>query len=288
MITKPMLAVEANIEELQYPVLASPKLDGIRCLVIDGKALSRTFKPIPNRHIRETIEKVCISGFDGEIIIPGANFNDVQSAVMSEDGTPEFTYAIFDYVTDITKAYGERLRDLYDVFPNHLAMSMIQPLIMKDATDLLRYEEDCLSQGFEGVMVRTYASPYKCGRSTRKEGYLLKIKRFSDAEARVTGFVEELTNTNEAKKNDVGTQKRSKIKANLIPNGKLGALKVKDVNSNVDFEIGTGFSDKERQEIWDNQSKLIGAIVTYKFQPHGVKEKPRCPTFKGFRSVEDM
>jgi len=40
-ITKPMLASKCEQpEELRFPVLATPKLDGIRCLKIGGKALT--------------------------------------------------------------------------------------------------------------------------------------------------------------------------------------------------------------------------------------------------------
>jgi len=56
MITKPMLAGKCtNKNNIKYPVLATPKLDGIGCLVIDGNAVSRTFKPIPNKYIRQEI-----------------------------------------------------------------------------------------------------------------------------------------------------------------------------------------------------------------------------------------
>ena len=56
-ITKPMLASKCeNPHLLPFPVLATPKLDGIRCLKIGGKALTRSFKPISNRFAREWIE----------------------------------------------------------------------------------------------------------------------------------------------------------------------------------------------------------------------------------------
>ena len=46
-ITKPMLAGKCERPDaLNFPVLATPKLDGIRCLKIGGRALTRSFKPI--------------------------------------------------------------------------------------------------------------------------------------------------------------------------------------------------------------------------------------------------
>jgi DNA ligase-1 len=39
---KPMLATKCeNPAALKFPVLATPKLDGIRCLKLGGKALTR-------------------------------------------------------------------------------------------------------------------------------------------------------------------------------------------------------------------------------------------------------
>ena len=71
-ITKPMLAVKAtSLENIRYPVLASPKLDGIRGLPIpDGKRgvsmVSRNWKPIPNNFVRTWLEMNVPAGLDGE------------------------------------------------------------------------------------------------------------------------------------------------------------------------------------------------------------------------------
>lgn len=50
---KPMLAGKApdDLNELTLPVLVSPKLDGIRCVMHEGVALSRKLKPIPNAFV---------------------------------------------------------------------------------------------------------------------------------------------------------------------------------------------------------------------------------------------
>ena len=56
---KPMLAALCeDVTKLRYPVIASPKLDGIRALVIDGQLVSRTLKPIPNRYV-QSFSPVC-------------------------------------------------------------------------------------------------------------------------------------------------------------------------------------------------------------------------------------
>jgi len=75
-ITKPMLAGKCEQPEaLRFPVLATPKLDGIRCLKIEGRALTRSYKPISNRFAREWIEANLPDGVDGELAGDGMAVN---------------------------------------------------------------------------------------------------------------------------------------------------------------------------------------------------------------------
>ena len=289
-ITKPMLAETCEeVTTLQFPVLATPKLDGIRCLVIGGRALSRKFKEIPNRYIQGLVSKLP-EGLDGELMLrdPKATFQAVTSAVMSEDGEPDFIYNVFDYVTDDLKyPYNARMGQLEALkLPGFV--KKVLPLSIGNLLQLEVFESECLSDGYEGVMVRSYAGPYKCGRSTVREGFLLKIKRFKDAEAKVIGFVERMHNGNVAKIDELGHTKRSSHKENMIPMDTLGALVVKDIKSNIEFEIGTGFDDKLRGKIWAYRSDFMNAIVKYKSQEIGSKDKPRFPVFLGFRDERDM
>src|SRR5258707_792756 len=97
---KPMLAGDAP-KDITFPVMASAKLDGIRCIVVNGVALSRSFKPIPNKHVQKILAEG-FDGLDGELIVgePGAPdvYSKTNSAVMSQDGTPDFTFYVFDNI----------------------------------------------------------------------------------------------------------------------------------------------------------------------------------------------
>lgn len=291
-ILKPMLAVawDDSLDRLNYPVIVSPKLDGIRCLIINGKAVSRKLKPIPNHHIRNLLEQHCPDGFDGEIIVPFASFNEIQSQVMTEEGTPEFEYWVFDWYQPnlpyIDRLNNLNLRQVDAELPNFV--KILDQGVAADESEIKQFEEIALSRGFEGLMIRSLDGPYKFGRSTAREGYLLKLKRFKDAEAVVIGFEEKLHNANEATVDELGYTKRSSHKANLTPAGTLGTLLVKDMNSNWQFGIGTGFDDALRAEIWNNQAKYLGKIVTYRYQEVGMLERPRFPSFKGFRDPRDL
>ena len=295
-ILRPMLAGKCtDIHKLKFPVLATPKLDGIRCLMveIDGKvrAMSRNFKPIPNKHVREWLEEACPPGFDGELVVPNGTFQDTSSAIMSRSGEPEFEYQVFDWMwEDPGEWYGmrmTRLRRGWEQDCQDSNIRLVLPVPVKGVDELEEYEVDCLQLGYEGVMVRSSTSPYKFGRSTEREGYLLKIKRFVDGEATIIGFEEKTHNANEARKDELGRTKRSSHKANQEPMGTLGALKVKDLKTGIEFKIGSGFDDALRAKIWKRRESLRKKIVKYKFQSTGILEKPRFPVFLGLRSALD-
>jgi DNA ligase-1 len=292
MITSPMLAEKLpSLKSIKYPVLCTPKLDGIRCLIINGQAVSRKFKPIPNNYIRERL-KGLPENLDGELITytngVRDNFNIVSSKVMSEDDEPEFTYEVFDYVkTNLTQNYQSRMLML-DILNIPEFCKKLLPTFIYDEQELLTYEEQCLNEGYEGIMLRIPEGPYKCGRSTPKEAYLLKLKRFEDSEAVIIGFEERMHNGNEQTRDAFGHAERSSHKDNMIPMGTLGSLRVRDIKTGKEFNIGTGFDDKTRKWIWDNKEKLLNEIAKYKHQPSGSDELPRFPVFLGLRNKIDM
>ena len=156
-ITRPMLASDAgDISLLAYSQtrIASPKLDGIRALVVNGELVSRSFKPIPNRHIRDLLSKPEFEGFDGELTV-GTTFQSSSSGVMSQDGIPDFTYHVFDCVgSDLKEAFYSRLlraelkiRDLDLPYVKHVRHEHI-----REHKDLLVYEVECIKEGYEGVI----------------------------------------------------------------------------------------------------------------------------------------
>lgn len=291
MITKPLKGVAAEFDKIKFPVLATPKLDGIRALKIDDKLLSNRFKPIPNKHVTNVVLSSGIpNGMDGELMVPGT-FQNVTSAIMSRDGEPEFTYNLFDWVSDsLTTPYHKRVRSLIDLGLEFPWVKIVKPVLIRTLDDLEEYEAKQLELGYEGVMIRTPDSPYKCGRSSVREGYLLKLKRFIDSEGIIIDCFQKMKNTNEQERNELGYAKRSSNKEGLVPVDTLGGFTVRDIKElkDVEFNVGSGLTDAIRAEVWKDPKSYIGKIITYKFQPCGIKEKPRQPVFKGFRHPDDL
>lgn len=295
-----MLAGKAPVDlnTLHFPLLASPKLDGIRCIIKDGVALSRKLLPIPNRYVQAQL-KGLPDGLDGELMLdlPGS-FNKVQSAVMSADGEPDFTFCVFDgHTKDREQGFWDRYRTLCNWATTEgqcwKRVEVVPHSILEDVAMVMALEGVFVSQGFEGIMLRSVNGPYKYGRSTEREQFLLKLKRFEDAEADVIGVEELMHNDNEATKNELGQTKRSSNKEGKRPAGKLGALKCMRDDC-VKFDIGTGFTDAQRVEFWERRHEITGSItyprVKYKFQPDPAApdNAPRFPVFLGFRHEIDQ
>lgn len=284
-IFRPMLATDADLDKLRFPLLASAKLDGVRAVVRDGVVFSRSNKPIPNAHVQKLFGKY--THFDGELIVGDTTsktcYRDTVSGVMSVDGEPDVKLYVFDHVGEPSHLYNfraERLTESKHVIVHEQVMCLT-------LEDILKYEEECLGEGYEGLILRDPNAPYKQGRSTVKEGYLLKLKRFVDDEATVIGFEERMHNGNVATVNELGRTARSSHKENKSGRGDLGALLLRH-SSGIEFSCGTGFTDGERGEIWANRDRYLGQIAKYKHFPVGAKDLPRHPVFLGWRDRRDL
>jgi DNA ligase-1 len=282
---KPMLADEVDLKTLRYPVLASPKIDGVRATFVNGRLLSRSLKPFGNQTLGDLH---CATPLDGELIVGDPTDKSIfpnTMKIVSAHGADikDIVFYAFDIVGEMP--FAERLMMSREHSIVGLRTRHVYHVTCYEERDLLVYENEVLSQGYEGVMLRDPQGKYKFGRSTKSEQGLLKLKRKLRSEARVIGFEELMHNANELKTDNLGYADRSTHKANMIPMGTLGALIVEDVKTKVQFNIGTGFTQQDRMEIWKLQPK--GMLVSYEYLP-SVKDKPRCPVFIGFRAEEDM
>ena len=286
MIFKPMLATDADLTKLVFPLLASAKLDGVRAIVRDGVVYSRSNKPIPNKGVQSKFKD--LEHYDGELIYGDPTskscYRDTVSIVMSHDKPAEGVgFFVFDHVEKPTLPYVKRMPK------NRLSGNVYlhDQVFCTCIEDVLDYEAECLEDGHEGLILRSPDAPYKMGRSTVNEGYLLKLKRFSDFEATVIGFEERMENTNEKTTNELGRSKRSSHQAGKVGRNDLGALLLRTAQG-VEFACGTGFDDAERLRIWNNRPRYLGQLAKIKSFDIGVKDKPRHPVFLGWRSKLDL
>lgn len=289
---KPMLASHADLDNINFPVMCSPKLDGVRAIVLGGKVLSRSLKPIPNEFVQDLFGHSDLEGLDGELIVGYPTdphcFSNTTSGIMKEKGEPDVNFYIFDSTLNPKESWMNRFYATRMQYLKHDKIKLVPQKLIEDMDELLELEKHYLDCGYEGLMIRNGRAPYKFGRSTTKEGYLLKLKRYLDSEARALKVYPLFSNTNEAKRNELGKLERSNCKAGMVEQPKLGTLEVEDLKTGTVFHIGSGFTEEERIYFYEHQDEVVGKILKYKYFPVGVKELPRHPVFLGFRDERDM
>ena len=280
---RPMLACDAELDKLQFPLWASAKLDGIRAYVQDGVVISRNGKPIPNAYVQRCLGH--LNHHDGELIVGEPTdklvYNRTMSHVMSHDKRDfDLRFYAFDHLRHEQDRFLQRYSRIHmDFAHRHHYVS--------DLATLLKLEQDYLDEGYEGLILRSGDAYYKRGRSTVREGFLLKLKRFTDCDAKVIDMVERMHNANELQTDELGFAKRSSHQANMVGRGDMGALIVK-LPDGTTFNVGTGFTDEDRTAIWGNPEGYIGKIAKVKFFAVGVKDLPRHPVFLGWRHPGDI
>lgn len=299
MAVKPMLASPAERDQICFPCVASPKVDGIRVMNWNGKANTRSMKPVPNRFVQNYISCDALKGLDGECVVGEPNdpdiFNKTTGVLRRHDGEPDFTWWVFDdrWAETDKRGFDERyggLKKLFELgtFEDYPRVKLLPHQWISNESELEAFEVECAKDGWEGVMVRSPKGPYKNGRSTLREGFLLKRKLWADAECEVLGCYELMINENEAFINETGNTKRSTNAENLVAGGTLGGFYVKELDTGIEFKLGAGGTHEERQKVWDTRDAYVGKIITFKHMPYGRKDAPRQPIFKGFREKFDM
>ncbi len=276
----------------EFPLLATPKVDGVRAIIKNGCLVSRSFKPIPNADIRCIFEDLLPEGADGELSC--GDFYNTTSVVMSKSadfGRVVFNW--FDWAQHLDIPYEHRVLTIVKYMCTrsmrkyeNAAVVPLLPYKALSINDLERYEESKLSHGYEGIVVRVPHGRYKCGRSTLKEGLMIKIKRYHDCEATIVGTEELMHNLNEEFADNFGKIKRSSAKERFVGGDTLGAI-VASCEYGI-FRIGTGFTDDQRDALWANRDTIVGQLVKYTCAEKESKDMPRSPVFMGIRHQDDV
>lgn len=311
---KPMLASDWNENSLFFPLVAQPKIDGVRSLNIDGQLVGRSLKKHKNVYVTRQFSVQELAGFDGEMAAQSEVHPDLCRLTTSVLGTIEreafVMWHLFDYVTEQTKdePYETRLLILREMVHNleqrrhplAVHLRVVPSMLCHDINQLLSLDAMWVAAGYEGTIIRDPKQKHKQGRSTAKERGLLRIKRFVDGEAIVERVVEGETNLNEAKINELGLTERSTHQENMLPNGMAGTLICRAMNDITAGDrvviakgdaitVSAGKLTADERKLYFEQPNLIeGRVVKYKFFPKGMKDKLRFATFQSFREASDI
>ena len=273
------------------------KLDGVRVLaVVSGDACtlySRNGKEFENfPQIAEAIldnRKAFQYGrgtgghfvLDGEIV--GESFQKLmkQAHRKSDAKTDNMVYHIFDILPlDALKEGHCNLQQykriewidsaktqLMDTDCLRIMTGLDVDLDTAEGHDIMnRYAQDCVAEGFEGIMIKSLDAPYECKRSDS----WMKWKPTISVDLNIVGFEE-------------GTGRNA---------GRLGAIICEgdDNDRRIYVNVGTGFSDALRDEYWTNRDHLLGHLV--EVQADAVTQNQdgthslRFPRFLRFRDFD--
>ena len=268
------------------------KLDGVRVLAVcrGGKVelFSRNGKQFHNfPHIIAEIESVlaikpapydCV--LDGEVM--SADFQDLMKQLQRKDGkkATDAVLHLFDFiplVDFLNGSWDKKQTDRsnyvkYWVLENEDLLEHVQACAWEDV-DLsttkgeerfVELNKAAVNGGYEGVMIKDVDAPYTCKRSHA----WLKAKPFIEVTLTVVG-VEEGTGRNE---------------------GRLGAFicEGRDDGKDISVNVGSGFSDAQRDEYWTNalNGHLIEVRADAVTQNQDGTYSLRFPRFKTFRGFE--
>lgn len=288
-----------DVNSLVYPVIASYKLNGVRMIVSGGVGYSRSGKPLPNKHLQQWCKENAeyLEGLDGEVLVGDLtdefSLNKTTSGINSIEGCPDFTYVVFDmvdfelgYEFRIKKAMGQLLKGRMDNEEMRKAV-LIQNTWINTPEALMQYHQENMQKGYEGSICRLPNAPYKQGRSTAKQQYLMKIKPMRDDEFMIVGYFEEMQNTNEKELDGRGYSKRSTKKDGMIPKGTLGGFICKTSDGD-EFRVGSGFTAEMRKEYWQRRDEFIGKLAKVKYFEVGMDKVPLLPVFLDIRMEIDL
>lgn len=302
----PMLAgkikTNAEVQRLKFPVFVQPKVDGYRVLIKGGKAYSRSLKLIPNKHVQAwaTANKGFLEGFDGELVVGPANAENVfkrTRAIGGRNANLDFQMILFD-MWNLQQPYKYRLESAHILGIGIPRVVTIGNYICNTPEEVLMREQQILDQGYEGIIIRSPAGPYKNNRSTINEGWLLAIKRWSSAEAVIKSVEPLMKNENEAFIDERGYTKRSSSKEGKVAQNTLGRLvcdftwpeEYPNAGKTVEVKIGSGkgLDDALRKKLWKYRENLPGRHVEFEFFAPGSDEAPRHIKFLRMREKWDI
>lgn len=225
---------------------------------------------------------------DGEVLISDITipkydqFQETMKIIRKKGEKKGLTYHIFDFV-DYHGFYTGESKDSYihrrrtinfiqntidflaSTYHKKLCLSIVPLLdVTTDIEEVFKLAQEAFKNEEEGVMINDCDAKYR----TKRTYGLMKVKEFKSGDVLVTGVYE-------------GTGKYA---------GTLGGLNLLCVlpdGTEFTTNLGSGLSDDDRKDFWNNPDSIINKIVEVQYQ--GITKNQngsmglRFPTFKGIR-----
>ena len=258
-----------SIEKCKIPqdtwFAISQKLNGSRCFYYKGKLYTRQGKIYTGcEHIIKDIKNLTVEYpiltdyvFDGELILKDRTLSDSEAfqkgvgiANSDKESKEELKLIIFDMLP--TKEFEEGISKLkyssrkgmlksldFEIKRCEFENISVVPMFYegREQSKIWEWLDYAEQNDMEGVMVNL-DTPYECKRTKN----LIKVKKFYTLDLKITDAIEG----------------DGRLK------GTLGALVV-DYKGNT-VNVGSGFSDAQRKEFWENTDDIIGRVIEVKYK----------------------
>ena len=264
----PMLAIDYKkiaASNIPIPCCVQPKIDGVRCIVVPGVGLfSRLRKPFRTiAHVWTEVSKLDPTVvYDGELYSPYLTFEELVSAIKSGCSDDRINYFVYDIIVD-NVPYLARKERLDTIMSGSTGSSFAHIIkvptgMCSDANQIDVYHSSFLDDGYEGTIIRDPTALYNHGRSGTA---LVKYKNFVDAEFEIVGYRE-------------GTGRDASCVIWLC------------AGSGGDFWCKPQGTIAERQRAYQDAPRLVGKMLTVRYQELSSKGTPRFPCGIAIRDYE--
>ncbi len=268
----PMLAqtYEKHFKKVEWKgAMAQPKYDGNRCLATrsgSGTIELWTRKGVKIKtlpHIEEELQGVMcgLDVFDGEVYVHDLHVTSLRSLLTREqEDCKKVSFRVYDVVKPLP--FHTRFSLLEDRFSDRKddshAVSLVPTIRVMSEKELMKFQADCLDEGFEGAMLRWGEVGYEAGARSQ---YLLKVKTFQDAEFKIVDVVasEKYFNL------DTGSGVIKPVKI---------AVFVCVTDKGHRFNVTAPGTISQKRNTLKNADEYIGCWLTVKFQCYTVTENP--------------
>lgn len=300
-----------TLDEVPTPVYASPKLDGVYCMVYKGRYYSRTLKPIPNLHLRAyfhdltVLSEICDRVFFGELI--GNTFSHTNSLVRSrKTRLSGLRFGLFDYTNRLHfnrcsgyKPFNTRYEELRSITSGFAGKAnsarsggpifIIPHRIVRSTGQLRRYYNLCVNLGFEGIVAKNPDSYYKHGRTTKRKFNQAKFRHTSSISGHILKVHNQRAMLDDVERTTTadGYLEKVNTKGSFSPTQLLGSFTVKFEDGRVGkVGLGKGYNKAERRRLWQERENLIGLECEVEYLVSSNKDLPRQPKVSKIR--EDL
>jgi hypothetical protein len=255
------------VDKVQFPALVQTKMDGMRfnAIVRDGKVeyRSRNGKEIQLLGNLDS-DFIALAGdvdcvFDGELlVIQGDNILDRQTGngilnkankgTISDKEASLVHATVWDVIPymyfidgNCPVNYGKRWQTLFDLIAKHQPkkVKMVDTWEVPDYEEAKTLFENLLAQGQEGIILKDKSGIWEDKRAKHQ----IKFKGELECDLKIVAVEE-------------GTGKYA---------GMLGALVCESADGVVKVNVGSGFNDEHRINLWHIRKELLSRIVAVKY-----------------------